>query len=53
MSLADYEQAIGHRQAASDPPNLRGTLLARTDPRHSLDLKELDSFHGGTQKEGA
>ncbi|HEY5619806.1 MAG TPA: hypothetical protein VIK60_17830 [Vicinamibacterales bacterium] len=30
---------------APDPPNLKGTALARTDPRVELDLKALDRFH--------
>jgi hypothetical protein len=28
-----------------DPPNLKGTLLARTSQKLRLDLKELDQFH--------
>ena len=27
-----------------EPPNLRGTMLAREDPRLQLDLKKLDEF---------
>jgi len=38
-------QSTDVRPAAPDPPNLKGTLLARPDPRLSLDLKELDRFH--------
>jgi len=33
------------RPDAPEPPNLKGTLLARPDPRLRLDLKELDRFH--------
>lgn len=33
------------RAEAPDPPNLKGTFLARPDPRLQLDLKELDRFH--------
>lgn len=33
------------RSTAADPPNLRGTALARTDPRLTLDVKQLDTFH--------
>jgi len=31
--------------APADPPNLRGTLLARPDSRQHFDVKELDRFH--------
>lgn len=31
--------------APADPPNLRGTLLARPDARQHFDVKELDRFH--------
>jgi len=42
------EEAVRSSEARADapePPNLKGTLLARPDPRLSLDLKELDRFH--------
>ncbi len=51
MTLADMDQALGRRRTAIDPPNLRGTLLARNNPRHSLDLKELDRFDGDHSKD--
>jgi len=31
--------------AASDPPNLTGTVLARSDPRPRLDVTMLDTLH--------
>jgi hypothetical protein len=37
----------------ADPPNLRGTLLARSDARRKLDLKDLDQFHDIPQKDDA
>lgn len=37
--------------ATPDPPNLRGTLLARPDPRLHMDLKELDHFHTVPKKD--
>jgi hypothetical protein len=36
------------RMNPPEPPNLRGTMLARPNPRLSLDLKELDAFHQRT-----
>lgn len=49
----DIEEAMTNRPGAADPPNLRGTVLARSDPRHKLDLKELDRFHSGADKDDA
>ena len=40
------------RRRAADPPNLRGTLLARPDPRLKFDLKQLDQFHAKHADEG-
>jgi hypothetical protein len=33
------------RTKAPEPPNLRGTALARPDTRTTIDLKDLDRFH--------
>ena len=43
----------GRRRAPSEPPNLRGTLLARANKRPTIDLKQLDTFHSGSDKEDA
>jgi hypothetical protein len=51
MTLADMEQALGRRHSAPDPPNLRGTVLARSNPRHTLDIKTLDRFHSDVDKD--
>lgn len=53
LSLADIEQALVNRPTATDPPNLRGTMLARPDPRYDLDLKALDRFHTVPEKDHA
>ena len=50
-SIADIQDELGNRPAAADPPNLRGTMLARLDPHQTLDVKELDRFHGTVEKE--
>lgn len=49
----DIEETIATPPIVVDPPNLRGTLLARSDARQTLDLKELDQFHGAHQKDDA
>lgn len=36
---------------APDPPNLKGTMLARPDPHQRIDLKELDGFHSLPDKD--
>jgi hypothetical protein len=36
----------------ADPPNLRGTSLARATPRIDLDLKELDRFDDVGKNDG-
>jgi len=41
------------RATAPDPPNLRGTMLARPDPLRRIDLKELDRFHDAADKDDA
>lgn len=38
------DEATPLRSKAPDPPNLRGTLLARSEPRAVVDLKDLDRF---------
>ena len=44
VALADMDVVIAQNRLSSDPPNLRGTLLARHSTRPSVDLKELDRF---------
>jgi hypothetical protein len=39
--------------AAPDPPNLRGTLLARPNPRLHFDVKTLDKFHTSSDNDDA
>lgn len=39
------------RRSAADPPNLRGTVFARTDPRLTFDVKQLDTFQQGTDED--
>lgn len=41
------------RRRAADPPNLRGTLLARNDKRPTIDLKKLNTFHSSSDREDA
>jgi hypothetical protein len=38
---------------APEPPNLRGTQLARADKMPRLDVKELDQFHTLNNKDDA
>ncbi|MBI4888122.1 MAG: hypothetical protein HY824_13590 [Acidobacteria bacterium] len=45
IGSADNEQPSARLRRGGDPPNLRGTLLARPDASLDLDLKELDRFH--------
>jgi len=47
--LETDSQIGGERHDAPEPPNLRGTPLARQDASRSLDLKELDRFHSETE----
>ena len=51
----DIDQGAGRSTpvAAPDPPNLRGTLLARPNPRLQFDVKTLDSFHTPSDKDDA
>lgn len=51
MSAAALEQVAAQRRNATDPPNLRGTLLARSNPRHRLDLHTLDEFDRDDEKD--
>lgn len=45
IGLSESDRRLSDTRPAPDPPNLKGTLLARPDPRLSLDLKKLDEFH--------
>jgi hypothetical protein len=49
----DIEEPMINRPSAADPPNLRGTMLARSDDRQKLDLKALDAFHSPPRKDDA
>jgi len=51
MAVADIEMAMAQYPSAADPPNLRGTMLARPDPQRAIDLKDLDRFHSTPEKE--
>lgn len=48
--LEAREQA---RHKTADPPNLRGTALARADPRLKFDVTQLDTFHKTTDEDDA
>jgi hypothetical protein len=50
IGLGDTEQEL-RRPTAPDPPNLRGTVLARADSRKLVDLKDLDRFHSPAEKD--
>ena len=41
------------RSMAPDPPNLKGTLLARSSKAPRVDLKDLDRFHTMNDKDEA
>ena len=41
----------GRRRTPSEAPNLRGTRLARTEKRPTIDLKKLDTFHSSSGRE--
>lgn len=47
----DIDEPMTSPSAVVDPPNLRGTLLARSDGREKLDLKDLDQFHHASRKD--
>jgi hypothetical protein len=49
----DVEETMPNLPTAADPPNLRGTMLARSDARQKLDLKALDEFHNAARKDDA
>ena len=44
-------KAPGAKLAAPDPPNLKGTPLARPDPQLRFDVKTLDRFHTPSDKD--
>ena len=48
--IPDSDQA-SRRRAPTEPPNLRGTLLARTEKRPTIDLKKLDTFHSSSDRD--
>ena len=43
--LEDDVGSLKTRAEPPEPPNLRGTIFARPDPRHQFDVKDLDRFH--------
>jgi hypothetical protein len=45
LAIGEDEPTSDLRTKAPDPPNLRGTALARSDSRTDIDLKDLDRFH--------
>jgi len=46
MGLGDDEPVSTLRMKVPDPPNLRGTALARPDSdTRKINLKDLDKFH--------
>jgi hypothetical protein len=52
IALGDDEPSSRLRANVPDPPNLRGTALARQDSdTRKFDLKELDRFHQAHEKE--
>ncbi len=51
MGTVDEEGISPLRSRAPDPPNLRGTVLARSDPRAVVDLKDLDQFSTNHDKD--
>lgn len=51
IGLGDRDRARQDQSTPTDPPNLRGTLLARPDSRLQLDLKQLDRFHNPSDKD--
>lgn len=50
IGLGDMLDAKAQAREAADPPNLRGTALARSNPQLSFDVKRLDEFHAVTEK---
>jgi hypothetical protein len=54
LSIAiDVEETMTSPPVTVDPPNLRGTLLARSEKRQKFDLKKLDEFHAPAEKDDA
>jgi hypothetical protein len=53
MGIAERDPSVPEVIAAPDPPNLKGTALARIDSRVELDVKELDRFHNNPAKHDA
>ena len=51
IGLGDDAPSSTARAKVPDPPNLRGTALARHDSRARIDLKELDRFHALNDKD--
>lgn len=45
----DESSPSSARAAAPDPPNLKGTVLARSDRRIEFDVKDLDRFETRTK----
>jgi hypothetical protein len=54
IAIADEALTSTLRTKVPDPPNLRGTALARPDSdTRKFNLKDLDKFHGFHEKDGA
>lgn len=53
IGIGDALEARTQRSQAPDPPNLRGTLLARRNPRHRFEVKQLDAFDANAGKDDA
>jgi hypothetical protein len=52
MALGHDEPRATLRTKVPDPPNLRGTALARPDSdRRKINLKDLDRFHAAHDKD--
>ena len=52
MGLGNDEPAATLRMKVPDPPNLRGTALARPDSdTRKINLKDLDRFHATHEKD--
>ena len=48
--LGDEETALAARAMAPDPPNLKGTALARGEQPASVNLEQLDTFDDPVNK---
>jgi hypothetical protein len=53
MGIEERTPGTSKAVVAPDPPNLKGTALARTESRVELDVKELDRFHNNPAKDDA